>query len=141
MKDLIVEKVDVWSAAIEDRPGRLAKILTSLKDAGADLNFILSRRAPDKPGAGVVFVTPLRGDKEIRAASGLGFNVIRSLASLRLEGPNKPGIAAEATEKLASAGLNLHGFSGATIGARFILYIGFDSPEDAAKAAAILKEE
>ncbi len=138
--NMIVERVDVWAAAIKDEPGGLANTLAGLRDAGADLDFIIARRAPDQPGRGVVFVTPLRGDREIRAAAILGFNVTSSLQSVRVEGENKPGIAAKLTEKLAAAGINLRGFSGAVIGARFILYIGLDSAEDAEKAAAILQE-
>ncbi len=141
MKDLIVEKLDVWSAVIDDKPGGLAKILTGLKDTGADLDFVLARRSPDKPGSGVVFISPLRGDRETRAASYLGFNVVRSLDSLRVEGPNRPGIAAEVTEKISSAGINLHGLSAAIIGPKFVMYISFDSDEDTTKAAALLKKE
>jgi hypothetical protein len=132
--------VDVWSASIDDKPGGLGKVLAGLKDAGVDLDFVIARRAPDKPGSGVVFVTPLRGDAEIQAASMLGFNVTRSLKSLRVEGDNRAGVAAEVTEKLAAAGINLHGFSGAVIGERFILYIGLDTDDDAKKAAAVIKQ-
>jgi hypothetical protein len=148
--NLIVEHVDVWAAPIKDEPGGLAKILSGLRDAGADLDFVIARRAPDQPviakrapdqpGTGVVFVTPLRGDREIRAADSLGFDVTRSLHELRIEGENKPGVAAKLTEKLAVAGINLRGFSAAVIGARFILFIGLDTAEDAKKAAAILKK-
>jgi hypothetical protein len=141
MKDLLVEKLDVWSAVIDDKPGGLAKILTGLKGAGADLDFVLARRSPDKPGSGVVFVSPLRGDKETSSASYLGFNVVSSLDSLRVEGPNMPGIAAGIAEKLASAGINLHGLSAAIIGPKFVMYISFDNEEDTTKAAALLMEE
>lgn len=140
MNEMIVERVDVWAATIKDKPGGLANILAGLRDAGADLDFIVARRAPDQPGKGVVFVTPLRGDREVRAASALGFDVTRSLHELRVEGENKPGVAAALTEKLAKAGINLRGFSAAVIGTRFILYIGLDTNEDAEKAAAILKK-
>ncbi len=138
--NLKVELVDVWHASIDDKPGGLGKVLSGLKDAGADLDFVIARRAPDKPGSGVVFVTPLRGDAEISAASTLGFNVTRTIKSVRVEGDNRAGVGSELTEKLAAAGINLHGFSGAVIGERFILYIGLDSSEDAAKTAAILKQ-
>jgi hypothetical protein len=140
MMKMIVERVDVWAASIKDKPGGLAKILSGLRDAGADLDFVIARRASDKPGDGVVFVAPLRGDAEVAAAATLGFNVTQSIKSLRVEGENKPGVAAKVTEELAAAGINLHGFSGAVIGERFILYIGLDSAQDAAKAAAILKQ-
>ena len=140
MKKMIVERVDVWAAPIKDEPGGLANILAGLRDAGADLDFVIARRAPDQPGKGVVFVTPLRGDREVRAAANLGFDVTRSLHELRVEGENKPGVAANMTEKLGAAGINLRGFSGAVIGTRFIVYIGLDTAEDAAKAASILKK-
>ncbi len=138
--NMIVEHVDVWAAGIKDKPGGLATILSGLRDAGADLDFVIARRALDKPGTGVAFVTPLRGDAEVAAAATLGFNVTSSIKSLRVEGENKPGVAAKLTEKLAAAGINLHGFSAAVIGARFIMYIGLDTAQDAAKAAAILKQ-
>jgi len=115
-------------------------MLAGLQDTGADLDFILARRAPDKPGTGVVFLTPLRGDREIDAGAFLGFNVISRVHSVRVEGENKPGIAAALTDKLAVAGINLRGFSGAVIGSRFIIYIGFDSAEDAAKAVDVLQQ-
>jgi len=67
--DLTVERVEVWATTIDDKPGRLAKTLTGLREAGADLHFILARRAPEAPGQAVVFVTPLYGDAELEAAS------------------------------------------------------------------------
>ena len=36
--NLIVERVEVWAARIEDKPGSLANILTGLREAGADLH-------------------------------------------------------------------------------------------------------
>ena len=39
-----VEHVDVWAATIEDRPGQLAHVMGELRDAGADLHFIIARR-------------------------------------------------------------------------------------------------
>jgi hypothetical protein len=136
--DRMVERVDVWAASLKDEPGSLASILTGLREAGADLDFIIARRAPDQPGTGVVFVTPLRGDAEIAAASDLGFNVTNSLHSVRVEGENQPGVAAQLTEKLASAGINLRGFSAAVVGARFILYLGLDTAADADLALGLL---
>jgi len=138
--DLIVERVNVWAATIRDEVGGLSHLLTGLREAGADLDFIIARRAAEKPGTGVVFVTPLRGDREVAAAAELGFNVTNSVQSVRVEGENKPGVAAELTEKLAAAGISLRGLSVAVIGARFILYIGLDTAEDAVKAADILQK-
>ena len=55
-----IKKVDVWAGEIADRPGGLADKLSSLSDAGTNLEFLISRRAPDKPGTGVVFSLPSR---------------------------------------------------------------------------------
>lgn len=138
--DLTVERVEVWATTIDDKPGRLANILTGLCEAGADLNFILARRAPEQPNKAVVFVTPLQGDAELEAAATLGFSPTTRVYAVRVEGRNRPGIAAELAARLAATGLNLRGFSAAVLGIRFVLYIGFDSAEDAAQATSILQQ-
>ena len=138
--DLIVEPVEVWATTIDDKPGRLANTLTGLREAGADLNFILARRAPEQPDKAVVFVTPLQGDAELEAAATLGFNPTTRVHAVRVEGENRPGIAAELASLLAAAGLNLRGFSAAVLGTLFVLYIGLDSAEDATKAVSILQQ-
>ena len=138
--DLIVERADIWAASIKDKPGRLARVLAGLAEAGADLDFVIARRAPEKPGTGVVFVAPLRGDDEVKAASQLGFNVARSIHAVRVDGDNRPGIGAELAQKLADEGINMRGLSAAVIGAKFVIYIGLDNAEDANKAIEILKQ-
>jgi len=134
--DLIVEHAEVWASTIEDQPGGLAGVLTVLNQAGADLQSVISRRAPDQPGKAVV--TPLQGDAEIAAAAQVGFNVTQTLHSLRVIGLNRLGIVAELTQKLADAGINLRGFSASVLGTQFIAYAAVDSLQDAKKAAAIL---
>jgi predicted amino acid-binding ACT domain protein len=137
--DLLIERADVWAATIEDKLGGLADVLDTLRSAGADLQFIIARRAPDKPGSGVVFVTPLQNDREIRLAAQVGFNVSQSLHSVRVMGPDRPGVAADLTQKLAKGGINLRGFSASVIGTQFVAYIAFDSPGDANKAMELLR--
>ncbi len=136
--DLIVEHAEVWAATIEDKPGGLAGVLTVLHQVGADLQSVISRRAPEEPGKSVVFVTPLQSDREIAAAAQVGFNVTQRLHSVRVIGPNRPGIVADLTQKLADAGINLRGFSASVLGAQFIAYAAVDSLQDANKVAAIL---
>jgi hypothetical protein len=136
---LNVTRVDVWAARIEDKPGGLAKKLAALAEAGARLEFVIARRAPDKPGTGVVFLTPLKGAAQIRAARKVGFEKTKSLCSVKIEGPDKPGLGARMTEALADADINLRGLSAAAIGRRCIVYLAVDSSADATKAARILK--
>jgi hypothetical protein len=138
--NVIAELEEVWVASVEDKPGALGNKLAALAEAGADLSFIIARRAPEKPGTGVVFVTPLRGDQEIDAATEEGFSVSHHLHSLQVEGRNEPGIAAKVAQKMGQAGLNLRGFSGAVIGTQFVLHLGFDTAEAAQKAIAVLRQ-
>jgi hypothetical protein len=127
----------VAAASIEDQPGGLARVLTSLRKAGADLDLVVARRAAEKPGTGVVFVAPLGNELVVAAAEDLGFNVA-SLHALRVEDKNRPGIAAELTTTLAEAGINLRGLSSAVMGPRFIMHIGVDTAADASKALRTL---
>jgi len=137
--NLIAEREEVWVASLDDTPGALGNKLATLADAGADLGFVIARRAPDKPGTAVVFVTPLRGDREIEAATEEGFNVSSHLHSVRVEGKNETGVAARLAQKVGKAGLNLRGFSGAVFGTQCVLHLAFDTEEAADKALATLK--
>lgn len=138
--NLIVEPEEVWAAGLEDKPGVLANKLTGLAEAGADLDFIIARRAPDKPGTGVLFVTPVRGDREIQAATALGFSVTSHLHSVRVDGQNEPGVVARLTQKIAQAGINLRGLSAAAIGTQFVLHLAFDTREDAHRTMDLLQQ-
>ena len=138
--DMLVDRVDVWTASIADKPGGLSRTLKGVYEAGADLDFVIARRAPDKPGTGAVFITPIRGDREIEAASTLGFNLTSSVDSVRVEGDNVPGAAVNIADLIANADINIRGFSAAVIGPRYIAYIGFDNAADADRAAKILQE-
>lgn len=139
--DLLVERADVWAASIPDEPGGLSDVLSALREAGADLNFVIARRTPEEPGRGVVFVTPLQGDREIDAAAQVGFNVTRRHHYVRVTGPDKPGIASELTRTLAQAGINLSGFSASVIGTQFVAYAALDSLEDANTAMHVLSKK
>ena len=134
-----VSRVDVWVASIEDRPGGLAEKLDVLAQADVDLEFIIARRSSSPPGTGVVFVSPIKGPRQTRAAKKVGFEKTKTLRVVRIATGNKPGYSAELTKKLAEAGINLRGFSGATIENRAVIYIGFDSDIDAGKAMRLLK--
>jgi len=137
--NLIAEREEVWVASMEDKPGVLGNKLATLAEAGADLGFIIARRAPEKPGTGVVFVTPLQGDREIEAAAEEGFNVTSHMHCLRVEGRNEPGIAGKVAQQVGRAGLNLRGLSGAVIGTQFVLHLAFDTAEATQKAIALLR--
>lgn len=139
-----ISKVDVWAGQIEDRPGGLAEKLEALAAAGADLEFVVARRQHqqhESGGKGLVFVAPLKGAKQARAASNAGLSRSDSLHSLRLVGANKPGMGAQICKVIAEAGINMRGLSAAAINNKSVVYFAFDSDADAKKAMKILKKE
>ena len=134
-----VTRVDTWAVSIKDKPGGLEEKLATLADAGANLEFVIARRAPEKKGTGVLFVTPLKGSQQTAAARKAGFSKTKSLHTVRVEGSNKAGEGARITAALAAKGLNLRGVSAAAIGRKFIAHIALDDTTDANKAARVLR--
>lgn len=136
--DLDAQRVDVWAATIDDRPGGLAEKLAPLAEAGANLEFVVSRRSPDKPGKGVVFLTPLHGYAQTTAAERAGFAITQHSHSVRVEGENRPGVGAEVTKMLGDAGINLRGLSAGVLGTKFIMHVALDSEADADRVISML---
>jgi UTP:GlnB (protein PII) uridylyltransferase len=135
-----VAVVDVWAASIKDRAGGLAEKLAILAKAGAQIEFVVARRAPEKPGTGVVFLTPLKGARQAAAAKKAGFRKTHSLRGVRVTGADRPGIGGKLTGALAEHRISLRGLSAAVIGKQFVAHFAFDRASDVAKAAKILKK-
>lgn len=133
-----VERVDVWAGSIKDQPGGVAQVLDALAKAGANLESVIARR--DTPGAGVVFLSPVKGAAQTRAAKKMGLAKAKTMQSLRVEGPDKPGLGARICCALAEAGINLRGVSAAALGQRCVFYFAFDSATDSSKARQVLKK-
>ncbi len=133
------KRVDTWAAALKDKPGALADKLKALSAAGANLEFVIARRSPEKRGAGVVFVTPIKTPKQARAAGVTGFKKTTTLHTVSVEGVNKRGQGARLAQALAEKGLNLRGLSAAAIGNKFVCHIAVDTEADANKAMRILR--
>ena len=136
---LKVTKADVWVATIEDRAGGAADRLEALSRAGANLEMLLARRT-ETPGQGVMFVTPLKGAKAVKAAQEAGFGKPQNIHSVRIEGGDKAGLGAKIARTLGDAGVSFRGVSAVAMGKKFISYIACDSAEDAAKAISVLKK-
>jgi hypothetical protein len=135
-----VTKVDIWSAKIEDKPGGLARVLGTLGNAGANLECVIARRDPSKPGGGVVFLTPVKGATVRKSAQAEGVAPAKNLATLKVEGDDAAGLGGRIAGAIADAGINLRGVSAATMGRKFVAYLGFDNAADATKAARVLKK-
>lgn len=130
----------IWATQIEDRPSGLAAKLAPLLAVGANPQFILARRAPESPGKGVLFVAPLEGVKQCRTAVNNGFLRTNSLHALRVEGTDKPGVAALLTQAIGDAGINLRGFSASVVGKKFVAILAFDDSDDLKAALKLVKK-
>ena len=134
-----VSRTEVWAATIDDRPGGVADKLKALAEAGANLGMILARRTPEQRGHGVVFVTPLKGRKQIKAAEAAGFQKTETLHSLRVETADRPGFGAKLTRAVADAGVNLRGVSATALGKRCAVYVVADTAKQLARVSSALK--
>jgi hypothetical protein len=133
------QRVDTWAVSIADKPGALAAKLKSLSAAGVNLEFLIARRAPEKLHKGVVFVTPIKGPKQRRAAGAAGFKKAKNLHTVRIEGTDRRGQGAQLAQALAAKGLNLRGLSAAAISKKFVCHVAVDKGADAAKVMRVAK--
>lgn len=137
---LSIARVELWAADIEDQAGGLAQKLAGLSEAGANLEFIFARRSTESPGMGVVFVTPIKGARCIRAAKDLGFQALGRVGVVRTEGPDKKGLAGRMTSAVAELDVTLRGFSATSMHKRSVIHLAFDSVADASRAIRALKK-
>src|SRR5437588_13105404 len=132
------DRVHVWSCEVTDEPGGVASKLAKLAEAGENLQFVSTRRLAEKPGYGVLYIAPVTGPDQIRAARHAGLHEVSNPVIIRVEGDNKAGLAHRLTHDWALAGISFQGLTMAVVNDRFIGYAAFDNAADANKAATIL---
>jgi hypothetical protein len=133
-----LDRVHVWSGEIADQAGGVAAKLAHLAQAGCNLEFIYTRRLPEKPGAGILYIAPITGPMQVRAARSAGLSETDNPVVLRVEGDNQAGLAHRLTQQWALAGLSLQGLMMSVLSNKFVGYASFDTVADSNRAAAIL---
>jgi hypothetical protein len=133
-------KAEVWAVSIDDRAGGVAEKLEPLVEAGANFEMVFARRTPEKPGKGMLFVTPVKGAKVTRAAREVGMGTPKTIHSIRIEGADRPGLGARIARALGDAGVSFRGISGIAIGKKFVSYIACDRAQDQTKAITTLRK-
>jgi hypothetical protein len=136
-----LDRVHVWRGDVADQAGGVSAKLALLAQAGANLEYVYTRRTPEKPGTGVLYVAPVTGPMQVRAARAAGLSETNDPVVLRVEGDNAAGLAHRVTQQWAMAGLSLQGLMMSVFGGRFVGYVAFDTVADANRAAAILGEQ
>jgi predicted amino acid-binding ACT domain protein len=133
-----IKKVEVWAGDLLNRPGMLARVLEALAQAGAQLEFLVGRQVTEETSR--IFVAPLKGKKQKQAAADVGLVSATGMHSIRIEGPDRPGLGAEISRAVAAAGINIRGVSGATIGRKSVVYLAFEGDEDAKLATKAIQK-
>ncbi len=132
------DRVHVWSCDVKDQAGGVADKLAHLAQAGANLEYVFTKRLPNRPGEGVLYVAPVTGPAQVRAAKAAGMHEVDQPVVRRMEGDNEAGLAHRVTQQWAVAGISLQGLTMAVLGTKFVGYAAFDTVNDANRAAQIL---
>lgn len=135
-----LDRVHVWSGEVQDQAGGVARKLAALAQAGANLEYIVTRRQPDKPGTGILYVAPVTGPTQVRAARTAGLSETQVPVVLRVEGDNEAGLAHRLTQQWALAGISMQGLSMSVLANKFVGFAAFDTVADANRAAQILAD-
>jgi hypothetical protein len=135
-----MDRVHVWSGEVDDKPGGVAGKLSFLAQAGANLEYIFTKRLADQPGKGILYVTPVTGPTQVSASRAAGLAETNHPVVYRISGDNKAGLAHRLTQSWAIAGISFQGLTMAVLGERFIGYAAFDTVNDANAAAQILAD-
>ncbi len=134
------DRVHVWSGDVKDQAGGVAEKLAHLAQAGANLEYVFTKRLPNKPGEGVLYVAPVTGPAQVRAAKAAGLHEVEHPVVRRIEGDNEAGLAHHLTQQWAIAGISLQGLTMAVLANKFVGYASFDTVQDANRAAQILAD-
>ncbi len=137
---LTVKKIELWNVTVENKAGALAKILEPLAEAGTDLEVVMGTSMPGDDGLASIGVFPVKGRKAMAAARGAGLEPAASMPSLLVTGENRAGLGKQMSEALAAAGIDIGIAFAQVVGANFSALFGFAKPEDATRAAALLKK-
>lgn len=136
---LTVRRITLWRTEVDNRPGVLAKVLGPLADAGADLQVVMGYRFPGNETKAAIEVYPVSGKKAASAATSAGLSA-STIPTLLIEGDNRQGLGKVIAEAMTEARINLGFLVTQVIGRRYSSVIGFESEEDAKKAASLIKK-
>jgi hypothetical protein len=134
-----VKNVTIWRKEVDNQPGQLAAALAPLVKARADLKVLMGYRLPGEEGKAAIEIYPITGAKAAKAAAAAGLTK-SSIPALHVEGDDKPGLMHAIANSLAGAGVNVNFLVGLVVGRKYTAIWGFGSPEEAKKAAGLIRK-
>ena len=135
-----MQRVHVFHAEVEDKPGGISAKLKPLGEAGVHLEYVYSQRSATKPGMGDLYVAPIHGNGHMTKAKAAGLHEVSEPIVMKVEGDDRAALGGRLTQAWEMAGINLHGLVMSVIGHKFVGYATFDTVTDANRAATILAE-
>ncbi len=131
-----VKNVTIWRKEVPHQPGQLAAALRPLKEAGANLQVIMTYA---EGAQGIVEIGPISGKKVTQAAKQAGF-APSSKPTLLVIGDDRPGLGYQIASAIAARGINIGFDVTQVIGKKYASVYGFSSEEDATAASAAIKK-
>lgn len=136
---ITVKRIVLWRKEVENRPGTLASGLEPFAGGGADLEVVMGYRYPGNQAKAAMELYPVIGKKLTAAAQAAGFQA-STMPTLLVQSDNKAGLGHVIAQAIANANINLDFLVTQVIGRRYSAVIGFESNEDASKAAGLIKK-
>jgi hypothetical protein len=136
---ITVKRMTLWRRDLENRPGALATVLEPLALAGTDLQVAMGYRIPGQEGRAVIELAPVEGRKASAAAGQMGLQA-SDIPTLIVQGDNRPGLGRDLADEMGRAGINMAFLVALVVGRRYAGVFGFESDDDARKAADIIKK-
>ena len=133
-----VKQVTLWRKEVDNRAGVLASTLEPIARAGVDLQVVMGYRYPGNETKAAIEVYPVTGKKAASAAQAANLTA-SAIPTLHVEGDNRPGLGYAIARALADAGINISFEVAQVIGRRFSAIFGFETDDQAKKAAAVIK--
>jgi hypothetical protein len=133
-----VKNITLWRRDLENTPGALATVLDPVARAGADLQVAMGYRIPGQEDRAVIELAPVQGRRSTSAAQGAGLRP-SDIPTLVVQGDNRAGLGHRLAQEMGNAGINMAFLVALVVGRRYAGVFGFESQEDAKKAAEIIK--
>jgi hypothetical protein len=134
-----VKAIKLWRREVENKPGSLAETLEPLADADADLQVVMGYRYPGHEEKAAIELHPVAGKKLTAAAQRAGLRDA-SIATLLVQGDNRPGLGHAIARAIADGGINLDFLVAQVIEGSYSAVLGFGSEADLKKAAPLINK-
>ncbi len=135
---ITVKKITLWRRESGDHPGLMAETLRPLAAYGISLRVAMGYKRPGG-GTAVIEVSPVSGKKAVAAAESQGLGA-STIATLLVEGDDRPGLGYALSHAIADAGINLDFLVAQVVGRKFSAIFGFANEADAKTATGLIKK-